>query len=272
MKKNKLEEFIGKDILKGPAIRLNKVRLKTKSGKDYAPVVFFGDLHLGHPNCDIEKAKKTLDYCLSNNVYIFLMGDLLEAGTKNSIGDGVYAQTLNPQEQYEELEELLSPLAKAELIIGCHSGNHEARITKDTSVNLIKILCKSLNVPYLGGACWSLIYVGNQSYSLYSMHGKAGSKFIYTKIKAVIDIGNSFMADIIAMGHVHDVAFEPIFIQTADRTKKSVSQVKKHHIITGHYLSYDGSYAQDAGMNIGKMGSPIARLYASKKDVHVTNL
>jgi len=35
---------------------------------------------------------------------------------------------------------MLRPLAEAGLIIGCHLGNHEARLIKDTSVNLIKII------------------------------------------------------------------------------------------------------------------------------------
>ncbi len=196
----KLEGLNGKDEIKGKPIQLNRVRLEPFKGKDYVEILFFGDLHFGHPTCDIERAKSNLDYCLAHRTYVLLMGDLIEAGIKSSVGDSLYMQELNPQKQYEYVEELLRPLSYAQLIIGCHMGNHEARILKETSINLTKILCKSLRIPYLGSACWSLVYVGSQSYTIYSLHGSSGSRFVYTKLKALVDISHNFNADIIAMG------------------------------------------------------------------------
>lgn len=269
MKKPKIEDLVGKDSLKGKPIRLNRQRLKF-NGKGYAELLFFGDLHYGHPNANIEKARRVLDYCLKNNIYVIGMGDYMEAGLKTSIGDSIYHQKLNPHEQYDIVEELFRPLAEAKLLIGLHLGNHESRIIKDTSVNLVKIICKTLDVPYLGAACWSLLYVGNQSYTLYSLHGKTGSKFIYTKLKAVVDISHNFLADIMAMGHVHDVNDAATYVQEIDKTRKTVIERKKYHILTGHYLGYDDSYAQDAGLSIGKQGSPKVKLFAQKHDIHTS--
>jgi len=263
-----IKDLIGEDAIKGRPIRLNKIRLEPKNG--YASILFFGDLHYGHPGCDIERARKTLDYCLEKKIYVLLMGDLLEAGTRTSVGDGVYQQKLNPQEQYEQVEELLKPLAEAGLIVGCHIGNHEARILKDTSVNLTKIMCKSLNIRYLGAACWTLAYVGKQSYTIYSLHGTTGSKFIYTKLKALIDISHNFLCDIMVMGHVHDVTVESTYVQKTERKTKKVIEHKKHHLLTGHYLNYDNSYAQDKGYSIGKKGSPKIKVFADKHDIHTS--
>jgi len=268
MKKD-IKGLIGEDAIKGRPIRLNKARLPLK-GLEYADILFFGDLHYGHPSCDLKRAEKTLRYCLGHRIHVMLMGDLLEAGIKTSVGDSVYQQTLNPQEQYESVGSLLEPLAKENLIIGCHIGNHEARILKDTSVNLTKIMCKDLGIRYLGAACWSLVYVGSQSYAIYSMHGTTGSKFIYTKLKALIDISHNFMADIMAMGHVHDVTTESTYVQRIDKKTKKVIEHKKYHLLTGHYLSYDDSYAQDKGYSIGKMGSPKVKLFANKHDIHTS--
>jgi len=264
-----IKELMGKDSIKGKPIRLNRVRLELKK-KDYAEILLFGDLHLGHPNCDLDRAKANLEYCLNNKVYVLLMGDLLESGLRSSVGDSVYEQKLNPHKQYEECEELLRPLAEAELIIGVHIGNHEARILKETSINLIKIICKSLKVPYLGSACWTLAYVGDQSYNIYSMHGTTGSKFIYTKLKAIVDVSHNFMSDIIAMGHTHDTITEPTYVQKVDKQRKMVVEHKKYHILTGHYLKYDGSYAQDKGYSIGKMGSPKVKLFSGRHDIHAS--
>jgi hypothetical protein len=113
--------YEGLDKRKGRPIKLNKQELEVKKGG--ADLLFFGDLHYGAPNCDIDRAKDMLGWALKNRVYVLLMGDLLEAGTKTSVGTGVYDQIMNPQRQMEEVVTLLTPLAKAGLIIGLHSGN-----------------------------------------------------------------------------------------------------------------------------------------------------
>lgn len=117
------EKNEGKDKIVGRPIRLNRQTLQVKGGKDYAELLFIGDVHLGYPTANIEKFKAMLDYANKNDVYVLLKGDLLEAGLTTSIGDSVYHQKLNPQEQMEEMAEILKPLAEKKLIIGLHSGN-----------------------------------------------------------------------------------------------------------------------------------------------------
>ena len=117
----KLDAFQGQDKLTGRPLKLNIQRLEPNS-KGYAELLLFGDLHLGARNCDLNRAKANLDYCLKNHIYIMMMGDMLEAATRYSIGSGVYEQT-NPQEQIEEVLELLKPLAEAKLIVGYLNGN-----------------------------------------------------------------------------------------------------------------------------------------------------
>ena len=73
------------------------------------------------------------------------MGDLLECGTTGSIGDSVYHQKLNPQEQMEQMVDILMPLAKAELIIGLHNGNHCQRIANATSIDVAKMMANLLS-------------------------------------------------------------------------------------------------------------------------------
>lgn len=107
---------------KKPEIRLNKVRLQPNK-EGIAEILFIGDIHLGHPNCEIERAKSMLNFALKNHVYVMLMGDLLESATRDSVGDGVYHQHSNPQEQMDEMIEILRPLADAGLIIGLLQGN-----------------------------------------------------------------------------------------------------------------------------------------------------
>jgi len=253
----------------GKLIRLNQKTLVVGK-KGYASIVFWGDCHYGHPQCDEEKAKAMLDYCLEKHIYIMGMGDLIECGLKDSIGDSVYKQKLDPQEQMEYMIELLTPLAKAGLILGLHEGNHENRISIRTGLNPMKIICQQLGVSYLGYAVWNLLRVGDQAYTLYSYHGKSGSRFKHTKIKAVTDIAHYFEADIVAMGHVHDLAVEVIRRQRVNRRNKTVEERKVHVILTGAYLKYDKSYAQMGGYPPAGIGSPKIQLYANSFDVHAS--
>lgn len=265
-----LEDFQGKDGIKGRPIRLNKHRLDLREDKDYSEVIFYGDIHQGHPSCDIDRATRMRDYCVENDIYMIGMGDYMEAGTRRSVGDSVYKQNLNPQEQLEFFMEFFKPVAENGLLLGMVLGNHEARILKDTSVNVVKLMAKSLDVPYLGSACWNLFYVGDRSYTVYTMHGSSGSRFLHTKLKAVKDIGRTIEADLTAMGHVHEKAEASSLVQHVNKQNRTVEEKKRYYILTGHYLDYDDSYAQERGYPIGKQGSPKVKLFGDKYDIHVS--
>jgi len=198
------------------------------------------------------------------------MGDLIDCGLKSSVGASMYQQDINPQKQMDEMIELLRPLAEAGLIIGLHKGNHEARVEKDTGIDISKVMCNILNIKYLGSACWTLLRVGKQNYKLYTMHGSTGSRFIYTKLKAITDISHNFSADVIAMGHVHEKGDAIQEVQFLDLRTKTIQVKKKYLVLTGHFLDYDNSYAQDKGYPIGKKGSVNAKFYADHFDIHVS--
>jgi UDP-2,3-diacylglucosamine pyrophosphatase LpxH len=270
--KNSLQAYEGMDRLVGRPIRLNKQRLEVKPGKCYAELMFCGDWHIGYPSCLVEDIIGNLDYCRKKNVYLLLMGDLMEAGTRDSVGDSVFRQILDPQSQLERVVEILRPLAEAGLILGSYRGNHENRILKTTGMDAAKIICNMLHIPYLGGAMWNLLYVGGQSYKVYAMHGKSGSRMLWTKVKAVSDIAQNVApnAHIVAMGHVHEnVVVERDFMDVSPKRKKVV-QPKRFVVLTGHYLGYDDSYAQESGMGLGRKGSPKFKLFADKFDIHAS--
>jgi UDP-2,3-diacylglucosamine pyrophosphatase LpxH len=251
------------------AIRCNQQSLSPKS-KGYAELMLIGDVHLGHAQCDEERFRSQLDYCLANDVYVLLMGDLIENSNRYSVGSGVYEQLENTQSQHERMVEALRPLAEKGLIIGSYEGNHEARTFKISGVNVAKALCRELNIPFLGGACWNRIRVGNQSYLLYGLHGASGSRFVYTKLKALVDISHNFDCDILVMGHVHECADTSLLVQKYDSRAKTIVEHKKFLIITGHYLRYDGSYGQEKGWPMGKLGSPKVKLFSGRRDIHIS--
>lgn len=256
------------DKIQGRPIRLNYRVLVPRRGKNYVEVMFIGDSHLGSPQFDQERFLANIKYCLDNSVYVFLMGDMIELATRHSVGAGVYEQTKVGECQHEQMVKWLTPLADTKLIIGCHEGNHEARAYKETGVNISKALARELKIPFLGDACWSQFRVGSESYDIYSLHGRTGSRFDGTALLALERISTSFFADLVACGHSHKCINSIVLMQ---RVRNGlVQEHKKHLLICGSYVKYDGGYGQTLGLPISKLGSPKVRFYADRKDILIS--
>lgn len=266
----KKRKFVPPDVSDktGRPIRLNKVSLVPKAGTDYAELMFIGDCHLGSPQFDQPRFLRMLEYCYENDLYVLLMGDLLESATRYSVGAGVYEQQGPTTDQYEQMCNWLKPLADKKLIIGAHTGNHEERIYKESGFNITKAMCNQLGIKYLGDACWTHAHVNGETYILYTLHGRTGSRFDGTALLALERISTSFFADLVAMGHAHKLITSAVIIQRV--VNGMVREFKKHLLITGSYLRYDGGYAQVVGLPLSKLGSPKAKLYASKHDIAIS--
>lgn len=256
------------DKIVGRPIRVNKKVLTPQKGKDYAEVVFLGDVHFGSPQCDVKRFLGMVDYCVKHNIAVVLMGDLLETATRDSVGAGVYEQERIPQSQHEQMVEWLEPLAKKGLILGALTGNHEERIYKSCGVNITKAMCRELGITYLGDACWNVFRVGKETYTLYTLHGRTGSRFDGTALLAVERVSTPFFADLVAMGHVHKCVNSIVVMQKV--INGSVVEHKKHLLITGAYLKYDGGYGQTLGLPISKLGSPKVKFFHTKHDIQVS--
>lgn len=254
-------------------MKCNRQELHVRKGKKYAELMLIGDVHLGSPECDVPRFQRMVKYCADHERQVFLMGDIIEASTRYSVGGGVYAQGETTQGsiqlQYEYAMECLYPLSSKGLIVGFHNGNHEGRVYKETGFDISKVMCREMKVPYLGDAGWSHFKVGNESYTMYSLHGASGSRFVHTKLKALVDISHSFEADILSMGHVHACADTYQLVQRFDKRMKTLVERKKLLVITGHYLKY-GGYGAARGFPIEKLGSPLLKLHSDKHDVHIS--
>ena len=256
-----------KDTIVGRPLRLNRQVLDHKGGKDYAEVIFIGDCHLGSPQFDEPRFLAMLDYCFKNSIYVFLMGDMIELATRHSVGAGVYEQEFSGQSQHEQMVEWLRPLAEKKLILGSLQGNHEERVYKESGVNISKALARELNVPYLGDACWNTFRVGKETYSIYSLHGRTGSKFDGTALLALERLAAPFHADLVVMGHCHKCISSSILMQKVHNG--CVVEHKKHLLITGSYLKY-GGYAQTFGLPPSKLGSPKVKFMLNRHDISVS--
>lgn len=269
MKKQRfIDTYKGKDKIVGRPIRINQQILTPIGKKDYSEVVFLGDCHYGSPQFDKPRFLGMVDYCYKHNIYVFLMGDLIEMSTRDSVGSGVYEQESIGQSQYETMISWLKPLANKNLILGSLNGNHEDRVYKATGINLAKMIARELDVRYLGDACWNTFKVGKQSYSIYSLHGRTGSRFDGTALLALERISVSFFADLVVMGHTHKLVSSTVLTQRIENGL--VKEHKKTLLITGSYLKYDGGYGQTLGLPISKLGSPKVKFFLNRKDILVS--
>ena len=129
------------------------------------------------------------------------------------------------------------------------------------------MFARELGTRYLGDACWSRFKVGKQSYTIYSLHGRTGSRFDGTALLALERISTSFFCDLIVMGHAHKLIYSTVLIQKIENFM--VKEHKKTLLISGSFLKYDGGYGQTLGLPISKLGSPKVTFFSSRKDIHV---
>jgi hypothetical protein len=164
--------------------------------------------------------------------------------------------------------ECLRPLAEAKLILGIHAGNHENRTYQESGVNITKAIARELKIRYLGDACWSKFCVGNETYTIYSLHGRSNARFDGTALLAVERISTSFFADLVAHGHAHKAINSIVLMQKIVNGR--VREHKKHLLITGSYLKYDRGYGQTLGLPISKLGSPKVKFFSNKHDLMIS--
>jgi len=81
-------------------------------------------------------------------------------------------------------------------------------------------------------------------------------------------ISASFFGDGVFCGHSHKCINSIVTMQRIENSR--VVEHKKHLLITGHYLKYDGGYGQTYGLPISKLGSPKVKFHSNKKDINIS--
>jgi hypothetical protein len=249
---------------------LTKLDISLKTDEDRLRLVPIGDIHVGAPKgqCDWNKTKRELDYILNTpNTYMYGMGDFMDCAQKMVGGHGgpnLFQSSLSPMEQYNLIEDAFKPLAKEGKIIGLHSGNHEDWIMQQNGIQIIDLLCRSLNVPFLGPGCDTTLTVNKQKYSIYSQHGSSNARLKYTKLGALINATRDIFSEIFLYGHVHQLG-----VQKGGK-RLGNTQIKTYYVLTGHFLRWEGSYAQAFGLDVAPGGAAQIKLFADRHDVHIS--
>lgn len=241
------------------------MNIKEKTDIQLIPL---GDIHYGAPLCDINKLKETIEWIKNKpRVRVILMGDLIDAGLRDSVGGGSFDNDSTPEKQIDYILDLITPI-KNKVWCVLH-GNHEERIIQKTSIDVSKMMARTLGVPYAGDSAYIRVKIGDTSYKVFAIHGNAGSLTPAGKLNGCMKIATYVDADMYIMGHVHELMSHSTVYIRMNVKDKMIEKDKRYYVLSGHFLKY-GGYAEQKGYNPGKTGVVKIDLNKKKKDVHVS--
>lgn len=228
-----------------------------------------GDIHFGGKECDVELFKRKVDWISKQkNMAVILMGDLVNCGTKVSVGAGTFDDDYNPEEQYEKMIEILKPISNK--IVMSLTGNHEERIRDISSFDITKLLSRELGFYYAKeGSAIIDFRVKNQHYIVHAKHGATGAATSAGKMNGCLKMANYADADIFLHGHVHSLQHDVQMFRRFNLKNKVVDERERHFITTGGFLDWDGSYGELKGYAPLKKGMPTLHLDGNRFDVQV---
>lgn len=102
------------------------------------------DVHFGLAECMEKEFAQYLKAIAEDKTgVIVLAGDLIDNGIKSSKTD-VYSEVYTPREQKHRMVDFLRPVKQK--VVCAVRGNHEYRITRETSIDVMEDICRELDI------------------------------------------------------------------------------------------------------------------------------
>ena len=229
-------------------------------------LLFIGDTHLGNKYFN----KKYLDQALlfaernRDRTRILLMGDIIEAATKTSVGRSVYDEEYPTYQQFEYAINVFKPYSNLiDLVI---EGNHEERIIRDTSLEIVQEFCHRLDIYDAYGKFSSVlnISVGDLIYSVYAWHGSGGGVNESSAINSLLKMREKAVAHVYAMGHTHKLLYFTRNINVPNINSEKLVNLEQMFINTGSALEF-GGYGEQKGYPFIPAGFCVVELFADQR-------
>lgn len=235
-------------------------------------IIPISDVHLGEKTCNIKAFKETLERVRKEpNTYTILNGDLCNIALKNSVSN-VY-ENKSPMEEVEELIGYLEPIKDKILVIS--NGNHEDRIKKDTSIDILWLVARELKIEDRYAPSWWYLYLTfgmcnkhrPMTYTITGYHGAGSSTTTGAKINRAKKMGQIVVADIYLMSHVHEPINTKGVIFTPDYQHRSIVKRELYYCVSNAYLEFEDSYAEKTGLIPTNTGINEINLNGRKKEI-----
>lgn len=207
--------------------------------------------------------RKAINYVAKKkNAYAIILGDLMETVTCHSKGL-IFKQKLTGTDQYKTLKELLAPVSHK--ILYAVTGNHEKRVVKETSTDIMAVFCDELDIEYCGYEKHFLINMKDRVVRCYMHHNTGGGTTAGAKINRLVALHfRSPFADVIFSGHTHDLADAQKVIPYQGKT--GVMKYKTQRFIScGSALMSDVGYACENAYPPTPTGFKIVTIHYEKK-------
>ena len=215
-------------------------------------IVPIADVHLGSADCMEQEFIKFIKYVAETpNVYLAILGDLLDNGIKSSVSN-TYKQVMFPSQAKREMINILKPVSERILVMV--PGNHELRSQKEVDCNIVYDMACELGIEnrYRENMAFVKIQLGKDgghniagrdrpTYTLVCLHGSGGG-MTGAGVNRAEKFGNISGADALILGHTH----KPYTTQPGQiviDVRNNIVTVKPYKVISAtSWLRY-GDYA-----------------------------
>lgn len=200
--------------------------------------------------------------CITHNDKRFSMNGLANWVEKSNIVDS----------QRRRSKEIFSPIDKKQWL-GIGTGNHEEAIHRYHDNDIIRNLCRDMDIPYAGYQTFYILKFKRagkitHTIKIHSWHGAGGAQTEGARLARLTRLVNDIEADIYLMGHLHTIT-----TYTPDRltvVNGRVRSVRLAAAICGSWLKtynqartgeiQDPSYGEMAGYKPSRIGMPIIKI------------
>jgi UDP-2,3-diacylglucosamine pyrophosphatase LpxH len=229
--------------------------------KEENRVALLSDIHWDNPKCDRDMLKRHLDYCLAQNIPIFINGDLFclmnGRGDKRGNKSDILLEHNNARyldSVVETAVEWFSPYAHILTVIGY--GNHETSIIKYQETDLLQRFVDLMNYKnksniFTGGyGGWMVIKYeirtnSQMTKTMKYFHGSAGGGIVTRgaiNLTRALEIYENM--DIFVMGHIHENSSRNDVRDTLQYNQgKRVYELHQKQI----HLAITGTYKEEYG-------------------------
>jgi hypothetical protein len=200
-----------------------------------------------------------------DDTYVILMGDLMEL---RRTGHRLYQQIMTPSAQIRFIKDKFEKLGKQKKILAYVPGNHENRTIYDWDLNPAHEIAMFLGAKYMEWSGFIELVVGKKyRYIVYITHGWGGSRTKGARINKMQSlVWND--ADIYCLAHDHDSMIDTRMMRYVK--DGGIQTRKQYFCMTGTWMQYEGTYADERQFPLGKLGTPRIILSGDKWDVHAS--
>jgi len=243
---------------------LPSIKVIVNDDREQVPILFLGDVHLGHANFNQTKFEKTLNWAKENDAYFIYMGDMIESVPNLKFGiDSIEDCVIDVESQRDLIVNYLKPFSSKNLIY--LTGNHEWRTMRNSGIDISKHIAKSIGAVYAGWGTLASLDFGEVSYGIALHHGRSSSVYPQYELKKLDLIFEDY--DVMAIGHIHQLYHE-VKQRLGLNGENKIEAKDRHWIRTGSFLKY-APYAFRKVLPVMKNGCPIVYFSTKTREVHV---